>query len=258
MRVMSKAVSICKRRGWLFRFTDIFRFNRVGRKVATRLLVCFSFQSAFVMWSVVVLCTGGVQNPLCTSWLHLWQQCVLNGHFLAKYQPAQFQQADWGFFYVELGDVECSSPWMVLIVDVVAGTDCCIISESCFRFTSCRHSSAACCRIMSRFCSIFERILMWTSIPCGPQPTKIKHLNCSSVMDEILSHSHSLFMVPANVVKSTVSYFVIFRQLNLALKNEVCSLKIFKVSTVSGKLQSCWHLTVECSWNIYVLRAHFL
>ena len=71
----------------------------------------------------------------------------------------------------------------------------------------------------------------------NPQ-TKIKHLNCSSEMDEILNHSHSL-MVPANM-KSTVSHFVIIRQLKLAFKSEVCSLKIcFKVSTVSAKLQPC-------------------
>ena len=158
-------VSICKRTGWLFSFTDTyFRFDfELGRKLATRLLVCvFLFSLHFLCGRLfVVLCTSGVQNPsLCPCWLHSRQRCVLNGHFLVKCQPAQFQQMDGGFFCVELGDVEYCCPWMVLIVEFVAGTDCCTISESYFRFTSLQHSSAACCRVMSGFCSIFDGILV--------------------------------------------------------------------------------------------------
>ena len=244
MRVMSEAVFTCKQTGWLLSFTDtFFRFDlELGKKVATKLRV-FLF-SLHLLWGClfVVLCTGGVQNlSLCPCWFYSWQQCVLNGHFLAKCQPAQFQQADGGFFGVELGDIEYCCPWMVLIVGVVLGTDCCTISESCFRFTNCWHSSAACCRAMFGFCSIFDRILLWSSLYLAQlnQQTKIKHLNCLSLMDEILNHSHSLLTMPAHVVKSIVSHFVIFRQLDLALKTEVHSLKIcFKVSTVSVKLQS--------------------
>ena len=134
---------------------------------------------------------------------------------------------------------------MVLIVDVLVGTDYGIISESCFRFTSCWHSSAAYCGFMFGFCSIFDRILVQTSLylaDLNPQ-TKSKPLNSSSVMNEILNRSQSLLTVAANVVKSIVSHFVIFRLLNLALKSDVCALKMcFKVFTVSAKLQSRWYL----------------
>ena len=124
----------------------------------------------------------------------------------------------------------------MLIVDVVAVTDYCTISESYFRFTSRRHSSAACCRVTPNFVLFLIESLCRHSY-VFPQ-TKIKYLDSLPVMDKILNRSHSLLTVPVNIVKSTVSYFIIFRQLNLTLKSEVCSLKIcFKVSTVSAKLQ---------------------
>ena len=107
---MSEAVSICKRIGWLFSFTDTyFRFDfELEKKVTIRLLVSVFLFSLRLLYGrlFVVLCTGEVQNPsLCPCWLHSRQRCVLNGHFLAKCQPAQFQQADRDFFCVDLGDV---------------------------------------------------------------------------------------------------------------------------------------------------------
>ena len=70
IRFMSEAVSICKRTGWLFSFTDTyFRFDfELGRNVATRLFVCVFLFSLCLLCGrfFVVLCTGGVQIPsLC-------------------------------------------------------------------------------------------------------------------------------------------------------------------------------------------------
>ena len=57
MSIIPEAVSICKRTEWLFSFSDTyFWFDfELRRKVATRrfVCVCYFFQSAFVMWSLV-------------------------------------------------------------------------------------------------------------------------------------------------------------------------------------------------------------
>ena len=67
--------------------------------------MCFSFQSAFVCCVCCFVHQWDAESFLCPCELHSWQRCVLNGHFLAKCQLAQFQQVNGGFFYVELGDV---------------------------------------------------------------------------------------------------------------------------------------------------------
>ena len=108
---------------------------------------------------------------LCPCFLHLRQQCVLNGHFQAKYQPPHFQQADGGFLCVEPGDVELCCFWTVLTAGLVAGTDCWTICVSCLRFISSWHSYATCWRIMSGFCSIFDRIFVRTiELPADLNP----------------------------------------------------------------------------------------
>ena len=109
MWVMPKAVSICNRTEWLFSFSDTyFRLDfELGRKVATRLFVCFSFPSVLCGCLCVVLCTGEMQNPsLYSYWLHSLQWCILSGLFRAKSLQQQFQQTNGGFFCVELGGIE--------------------------------------------------------------------------------------------------------------------------------------------------------
>ena len=91
MRVMFDAVSICKRTGRLFSFTNTyFWFDfEFGRKVTTRLFVCiFLFNLCYVVACLLFCAPVGCRILfLCPRWLHLWQWCVLNGHFLAKCQP---------------------------------------------------------------------------------------------------------------------------------------------------------------------------
>ena len=142
-----------------------FRFDLVSRrKVAIRLYMFFFDVCVCYVVKCVILCTSGEQNPsLCPCFLHSWQQCVFNGHFHVNCQPPQSQLVDGGFLCVKPDDVEFCSFWMVLIVGVVPGTDCCTICESCLRFTNPWHSNVICCRVMSGFCSIFDRILVQTS-----------------------------------------------------------------------------------------------
>ena len=133
-----------------------------------------------------------MQNPsLCPGFLHLWQWYLLNGHFQAKCQPPQFQQADEAFLCVEPDDIEFCSFWTALTVDLLVGTDWCTICESCLRFTNYWHSTATCCRIMFRFCSIFDRVLVQTLVsPVDLNPhTNIRHLNCAFKVDKILNQS---------------------------------------------------------------------
>ena len=116
-------------------------------------------------------------------------------------------------------------------------TDSCIMRESCLRFTYHWHSITICSRVMSEFWSIFDRILVRTSaLHADLNPhANIRHLNCGFVIDKILTLSHSLLAVLACVVKSTLSHFVMIKQLKRIWKSEVDSSKIcFKISTVSA------------------------
>ncbi len=161
---MFEVVSICNRTKWPFSFTGTyFRFNLVlVRKKGWN--VFFLFCLFCCDYLRVILCTGGVQNSsFRPCFLHSWQQCVFDGHFHVNCQPPQSQLVDGGFLCVKPDDVEFCSFWMVLIVGVVPGTDCCTICESCLRFTNPWHSTVICCRVMSGFCSIFDRILVQTS-----------------------------------------------------------------------------------------------
>ena len=124
------------------------------------------------------------------------------------------------------------------------------------------HSIATCCWVESGFCSIFDRILVRTSGSLADlKPhTNIRHLNCTSAINEILSRSHYLLIVPAYVKKSTVSHFVMFKQLKQMLKSEVHSLNIcFKMSAVLFQRNySPWYycniMAEGCLWVFFRLR----
>ena len=126
----------------------------------------FSFQSAF-MWSLVcffvhwwdvesfkVSLLVAFAAAVCPEWT-----------FPCKMLVSIIPASTWSFLmcWARWCWAHCC-PWMVLIVDVVAGIDCYTISESRFWFTRHRHSSAVYCWVMPGFCSILHRILVPTSI----------------------------------------------------------------------------------------------
>ena len=117
---------------------------------------CFQtvcFMSVFVLWSLV-RCFA-VTLPIT-----FMAAVSIEGAFLSKMPATTIPASRWFLL--------CYFRWLlsliVLIVDVVAGTNCCTISDSCFKFTSHRHSSVTCCRVKSGFCSIFDKILVRTSV----------------------------------------------------------------------------------------------
>ena len=65
LRVISDAVSICNRTGWLFSFTDTYlRFDfKLGRNVGTRLFISVLRLFLFCGRLCIIFHLGGVQNP---------------------------------------------------------------------------------------------------------------------------------------------------------------------------------------------------